>query len=257
MKYRWDDFENDDYEYYDSWGTSKNKQSLGIGAAFGQKRIRFPWPNVLWVKQSLTAIGIATLILTVMAWDNPALIGVQQGLRYLVAEEKSDFTPTLEAFVREGLWLDPYERHVFKEITGQDAKKETTMSIPVSGQFARHYGWIESPVSGKKTFHSGIDIETEVGAPIRAALAGVVIKVEKTVSLGRVIEIDHGNNLTTVYGTLSEILVGKNQMVQQGEIIGKAGSVKNINKGQLHFEVREKNKTIDPLEKITNVKTSI
>ena len=95
---------------------------------------------------------LAVLILSLMTWDSPALVGIQQGLRYLVAEKQSDFTPVLETFVREGLWLDPYERHVFNDMTRTVTKDEEIMSIPVSGQFARKYGWIQSPVSGRKPF---------------------------------------------------------------------------------------------------------
>ena len=127
----------------------------------------------------------------------------------------------------------------------------------VSGHLPENTAGYNHRKSGKKTFHSGIDIETEVGAPIRAALSGIVIHIDYTESLGRVIVIDHGNGLKTVYGTLGEILVEENEFVQQGEIIGKAGTLRNANRGQLHFEVRENNKTVDPLEKITNVKTSI
>jgi murein DD-endopeptidase MepM/ murein hydrolase activator NlpD len=257
LKYRWGDVEREDYDYYSSWDNLKGKQSFGLGAAFGHKKIQLPVIKTLWVKQTIVAVMLAVLILSLMTWDSPALVGIQQGLRYLVAEKQSDFTPVLETFVREGLWLDPYERHVFNDMTRTVTKDEEIMSIPVSGQFARKYGWIQSPVSGKKTFHSGIDIETEVSAPIRAALSGIVIHIDYTESLGRVIVIDHGNGLKTVYGTLGEILVEENEFVQQGEIIGKAGTLRNANRGQLHFEVRENNKTVDPLEKITNVKTSI
>jgi murein DD-endopeptidase MepM/ murein hydrolase activator NlpD len=255
LKYRWGDAGKEDYDYQNSWDTYKKKQSIGLGAAFGQRRFQLPVINTLWLKQTLVTIILGIVLLSVMAWDSPALIGVQQNLRYLIAEERSDYTPVLETFVREGLWLDPYERHVFNSLTRLET--EDVMSIPVSGQFARGYGWIESPVSGNRTFHSGIDIETEVSALVRAALTGVVVKIDYTDSLGRVILLDHGNGLTTLYGTLGEILVEVDQKVQQGEIIAKTGTLKSANRGQLHFEVRVNNKPIDPLEKITNVKTRI
>lgn len=257
LKYKWGDVEREDYDYYNNWDMPKGRPSLGLGAAFGQKRLQLPVIKTLWVKQTIVAIILAVAILSVMALDSPVLIGFQQGLRYLVAEEHSDFTPVLETFVREGLWLDPYERHVFNDFSDSRTRSEEAMSIPVSGQFSRKFGWIESPVSGNKTFHSGIDIETELSAPVRAALTGVVVKVDHTDKLGRIIVLDHGNGLTTLYGTLGEILVEEKQTVLQGEIIGKAGTLKNASRGQLHFEVRENNKAVDPLERIANVKTSI
>ena len=255
MKYKWGAAERDDGDNYNTWDTFKKRNSPGLGAAFSQRRLKLPVINSLWIKQSIATVMLGAVLLAVMAWDRPALISIQQGIRYLVAEDHSDYTPVLEAFVRDGVWLDPYERHVFNDLTNKSS--EDVMSIPVSGKFARPYGWIESPVSGNKSFHSGIDIETELRAPVRAALPGVVVKTGHSDNLGRIIVLDHGNGLSTLYGTLGEVLVEKGQNVLQGEIIAKTGTLKNDNRGQLHFEVREHNKAIDPLEKITSVKTSI
>jgi len=256
LKYKWGELDRENNDYYNRWELPGGRQWLGLGAAFGPKRFRLPVVDILWVKQAVGAIILAVVILAFLAWDSPALRGVQERLRYLVAEERSDMTPALETLVREGLWLDPYERQVFKDSTGSVSKAEEIMSIPVSGQFSRKFGWIES-ISGNKAFHSGIDIETELNAPIRAALTGVVAKVDSSDKLGRFIVLDHGDGLTTVYGTLGEILVEENQAVKQGQIIAKAGKLKDTGRGQLHFEVRENNKAVDPLEKIANVKTSI
>lgn len=257
MKDSWKDFEREDWREQDTWSFDRYKP-MNLGEAFGNRRFFLPFKDLGWLQQLLAAIVLFFGLLAFLSWDNPAVVGVQQGVRHLLVEESSDYTPVLEAMVRDGLWLDPYERHVFNaENPAKTKAKEQAMSIPVSGKNVRQFGWIQSSVTGGKTFHSGIDIETELGAPVRAALDGVVTKIETTEKLGRTIEIDHGNGITTLYGTLGEILVEEGAEVRQGEIIAKTGKMANSNKGQLHFEVRERGKAVDPVQKITNVRTSI
>lgn len=256
MKEAWREYERE--EWKDNFETDKYKPMTLAEAYGGSNKFERAFGEMRWLKQLAGAVALFLLTVGLLSWDNPKAITLQQGLKYLLVEEKSDFTPTLEALVREGIWLDPYERQVYQENAGSsESAQQPVMSIPVSGKFARNYGWVQSSITGTKTFHEGIDIETEAGAPVRAALDGQVITVDETQSLGRVIEIQHQNGLSTVYGTMGEILVQVGQSVRQGEIIGKTGKIKSTGKGQLHFEVRENGKAIDPLEKITNVRTSI
>ncbi|WP_227767611.1 M23 family metallopeptidase [Zhaonella formicivorans] len=254
MKDPWKDFDKDNWK--DSWDLDRYKP-LTLGEAYGNKKIGGPFLEFRWLRQAAVAIVLFFVFLVFFTWDSPKAASLQQNIRYLLVEEQSDFTPVLEAMVKDGLWLDTYDREVYEKEVKQVTREKSPMSIPVSGKFARHFGWVESSVTGKKTFHAGIDIETELGAPVRAALDGTVLKVEETRQLGRVVEIDHGNGLTTVYGTLGEILVAEKQQVKQGEIIAKTGTIIKSKKGQLHFEIREKGKAVDPLTKITDVRTSI
>lgn len=257
MKDNWRDFGREDWKGLDSWNFERYKPG-NIKDAFGYHHIFIPYKRWGWLAQVMAAVILFFAFVAFFSWDNPHVLGVQQSVRYYLVENNSDYTPVLEAMVRDGLWLDSYERHVFNaQKPDKKRAKDTTMAIPVSGKNVRQFGWLQSSITGDKVFHSGIDIETELGAPVRAALDGVVVKVETTEKLGRTIEIDHGQGLTTLYGTLGEILVEEGMEVRQGEIIGKTGQVANSNKGRLHFEVREKGRAVDPLEKITNVRTSI
>ncbi|HHX51296.1 MAG TPA: M23 family metallopeptidase [Clostridia bacterium] len=183
---------------------------------------------------------------------------VQETIRYVLCAEESDLTPVIEAMARQGLWLDSVDRQVFQREGGRiPGSSHEPLAIPASGKYVRGFGEIESPVDGTRVFHSGIDILTETGAPVRATLDGKVTGVCSDPVLGRTVEIQHDDGLTTVYGNLGEILVEKNQRVRQGEIIGKAGEPTSGHGGNLHFEVRENGKPVDPLAKMATVRTSI
>lgn len=87
--------------------------------------------------------------------------------------------------------------------------------------------------------HTGIDLVAIKGTEILACAPGVVVFSEHKSSYGKLILIDHGNNLLTYYAHCSEICVNEGQKVNAGDIIAKVGATGNTTGPQLHFEVRE------------------
>ena len=91
--------------------------------------------------------------------------------------------------------------------------------------------------------HNGIDFRASLGAPIKAAQAGVIKGVGDTdrncngVSYGKWVLIEHPNNLTTLYAHLSLIKVSAGQNVETGEIIGYNGETGYTTGPHLHFTV--------------------
>ncbi len=104
---------------------------------------------------------------------------------------------------------------------------------PVKGTIVRNfniYGGIRNP---------GIDIRVKPGTPVKASQDGVVVFVGDGVgSYGKVIILDHGRGLKTVYGYLDRIIVKKGDWVEKGEIIGYSGYDSITLEPMLHFEVR-------------------
>ena len=86
--------------------------------------------------------------------------------------------------------------------------------------------------------HNGIDIGASMGDPIYAAMDGKVICAEWEDGYGKVIKIDHGVGIETVYGHCSSIDVNVGQTVKRGEKIGLVGSTGNSTGPHVHFEVR-------------------
>ena len=117
---------------------------------------------------------------------------------------------------------------------------------PLRGKLARTFGWYD----GRP--HTGIDINGRLGAPVRAAASGTVIYSAPMRGYGNVIILDHGDGFFSVYGNLLENLVRKGpparpRRVTRGLVIGKVGATVEGPTPHLHFEIRQKNKAINPL----------
>lgn len=110
------------------------------------------------------------------------------------------------------------------------------------------YGYRIHPVTGKLTFHSGIDIGAAGGAPTVATADGKVTISVYSSSYGNYVEIDHGGGIRTRYAHLSRRLCKVGDTVTQGETIGLVGSTGNSTGNHCHFEVRIKGTTYDPMQ---------
>ena len=96
--------------------------------------------------------------------------------------------------------------------------------------------------------NSGIDYTADKEFDVVSVLKGTVVNVKQDEVLGNVVEIKHENNLVTTYQSLSEVNVKKDDLVTQGQIIGKSGTNK-IDKdmgNHLHFEVYSNGQVVDP-----------
>jgi murein DD-endopeptidase MepM/ murein hydrolase activator NlpD len=91
-----------------------------------------------------------------------------------------------------------------------------------------------------------MDIDGEKGDPIVAPGNGVIIKAGWQGGYGYMIEIDHGNGLTTRYGHLSKIEVEIGESVQRGQLIGLIGSTGRSTGPHLHYELRINDKPVNP-----------
>lgn len=112
-------------------------------------------------------------------------------------------------------------------------------SLPVAAQWnASAYGWRMDPFTGERAMHEGVDFVAAAGTSVQAAAAGVVVGAEFHPQYGNLIEIDHGNELTTRYAHASKLLVKTGQFVKRGQKIAEVGSTGRSTGPHLHFEVR-------------------
>ena len=118
---------------------------------------------------------------------------------------------------------------------------------PVVGRLESGVGGRHNPFTGRGwEYHEGQDIVVPYGTPVVAAGSGKVIAAGVQHGYGNVIYLDHGGELTTRYGHLSEIDVVIGQEVIRGEVIGKVGSTGRSTGPHLHYEVRIKNQPVNP-----------
>lgn len=112
------------------------------------------------------------------------------------------------------------------------------------------------PVDGRLTgrfamrdgrLHEGIDLAQAAGTPVRPARAGVVVLASERPGYGRVVVVDHGGDLATVYAHLDRIDVAAGQPVADDAVLGTVGTSGRAFGAHLHFEVRLGGTAVDPL----------
>jgi murein DD-endopeptidase MepM/ murein hydrolase activator NlpD len=123
----------------------------------------------------------------------------------------------------------------------------TAFALPLRGPLTSRFGLRVHPLFGRRHFHAGVDIAAPRGTPVRAADEGTVLYAGWYGGYGKLVVIDHGQSVSTLYGHLSEILVTAGQRVARNHLIGKVGSTGYSTGPHLHFEVRRNGKPIDPL----------
>jgi len=134
-----------------------------------------------------------------------------------------------------------------QELLARKARMESTPSIwPVSGEVTSRFGWRNSPFGGGGDWHPGLDIANSSGTAIVATADGEVIQSEWYGGYGNMIQIDHGNGITTVYGHNSYNVVHAGQVVKKGQVIAHLGSTGYSTGPHLHYEVRVNGTAVNP-----------
>jgi murein DD-endopeptidase MepM/ murein hydrolase activator NlpD len=112
--------------------------------------------------------------------------------------------------------------------------------LPIRGEVSRGYSFAP--------WHLGLDIMADRNTPVLAARNGRVVQSGWDRSgYGRMVWIDHGDGLRTLYAHLNQPLVKEGQTVEQGQLIALSGNTGNSTGPHLHFEVSLHGKKLDPL----------
>jgi murein DD-endopeptidase MepM/ murein hydrolase activator NlpD len=119
---------------------------------------------------------------------------------------------------------------------------------PVVGEveFTSSFGVRTDPFLGRPAMHTGLDFRAQMGDPVRATANGKVASAGWAGGYGRMVEIDHGNGLSTRYGHLSEIDVKVGDVVKIGQVVGEVGSTGRSTGPHLHYETRIDGEAVDP-----------
>ncbi|VIO79016.1 Murein DD-endopeptidase MepM [Bradyrhizobium ivorense] len=119
---------------------------------------------------------------------------------------------------------------------------------PVVGEveFTSGFGVRTDPFLGRPAMHTGLDFRAAQGDPVRVTANGKVVSAGWAGGYGRMVEVDHGNGLSTRYGHLSEIGVKVGEYVRIGQVIGAVGSTGRSTGPHLHYETRIDGEAVDP-----------
>lgn len=121
-------------------------------------------------------------------------------------------------------------------------RRSGTFQMPVQGNIISKYG-----AKNDGAHNDGLNIQAAKGTAVRASENGVVVYADnKIAGYGNLILIRHEGGYITAYAHLDKALAKRGQVVQQGETIGTVGKSGSVDKPQLHFEIRQGTKALDP-----------
>jgi murein DD-endopeptidase MepM/ murein hydrolase activator NlpD len=134
--------------------------------------------------------------------------------------------------------IDKYNRTLLAVLVRKPIVGEVDMSSP--------FGMRMDPFVRGPAIHTGIDLRGDTGDPVRATANGRVTVASWQGGYGKMVEIDHGNGLSTRYGHMSVIDVKVGDQVRIGQTIGKIGSTGRSTGPHLHYETRINDEAVDP-----------
>ena len=117
---------------------------------------------------------------------------------------------------------------------------------PARGVFTSGYGIRRHPIFRIRRMHTGQDIAAPYGTPVQAASDGRVIYTGWFGGYGKIVVVDHGDGVSTLYAHLSKILTRSGARLRRGEVVGRIGSTGYSTGPHVHFEVRVNGRPIDP-----------
>ncbi|MEZ5500561.1 MAG: peptidoglycan DD-metalloendopeptidase family protein [Steroidobacteraceae bacterium] len=209
--------------------------------------------------------SIALAMADIFAWDIDFVLDIRPGDSFSVVYEElqqdgkyvKDGAVIAASFTNRGReyravrYVDPEGNTQYYSPDGKSMRKAFLRAplkfTRVSSRFnpnRRH------PVLNRIRAHKGVDYAAPTGTPVRASGDGRVRFVGVRGGYGRVVELDHGHGIVTVYAHLSRFArgLGSGRKVAQGELVGYVGMTGLANGPHLHYEYRVNGRHRDPLK---------
>lgn len=127
-------------------------------------------------------------------------------------------------------------------------KSSRSYRWPVMGRINSPFGWRRHPITRRRDFHTGLDIKAASGTAIRSAREGNVVYSGWMGGYGKVVVVEHSGGQSTLYAHCSSLLVRQGTNVSVGQNIARVGSSGRTTGPHLHFEVRNGNSPVNPLQ---------
>ncbi len=114
---------------------------------------------------------------------------------------------------------------------------------PVNGRIITGFGQ-----RNDGTHNDGINMSVPQGTAVHAAESGVVAYAGSELKgYGNLVLLRHDNGWVTAYAHNDELTVKRGDKVQRGQVIAKAGRTGSVDQPQVHFELRQGSKPVDPV----------
>lgn len=127
-------------------------------------------------------------------------------------------------------------------------------NMPVRrGYVTSRYGYRTDPFTGRTAFHAGIDFAGPEGTDVFAVAPGIVTFAGVKSGYGNVVEINHGDGMTTRYAHARSLAVKVGDMVTKDQLVAYMGSTGRSSGPHLHYEVMRNGTQVDPASYIAHV----
>lgn len=179
-----------------------------------------------------------TSIQMVLSGDDGSAIKVQPDsvknnydtIQFNLSEEEKAFRAAMEEQERFNLSVNPKPK---------ENNEYYHFFSPVEGIVSRSFD--------EKSRHFGTDIVAKANAKVSTVLDGVVVFTDWTVKTGYVIQVQHANNLISIYKHNSTLLKKQGDYVRAGEVIAIVGNTGEETTGpHLHFELWRAGNPLNP-----------
>ena len=124
-------------------------------------------------------------------------------------------------------------------------RRQGKLKWPVAGRVVRGYGVKVDPTYGTKTKNLGIDIACARDTRVKAVASGRVSYADRFMGYGKMVIVEHGEGLHSIYSRLRDIAVSVGAQVREGDALAFAGDT-------LHLEIRKQGKSVDPEKWLVN-----
>lgn len=113
--------------------------------------------------------------------------------------------------------------------------------------FSSYFGWRNSPFTGQRSFHNGIDMAASRGTYIYPALSGVVTTVSYDTVYGNYVIVTHHSGYKTLYAHMSEVLTSRGRSVTTDTRLGRVGNTGMSTGDHLHFTIFKNGTAVNPV----------
>lgn len=135
----------------------------------------------------------------------------------------------------------------------REIARATPSLFPLAGWISSGFGYRRHPYDGRYLFHRGVDIVAEPGTPVRAPGDGMIVYSGRRRGYGKVIIIDHGLGIRTLFAHCSRLFRTKGMRVKRGDTLAEVGSTGRTTGPHLHYEIRKNRKAVNPVTFFSSV----
>ena len=244
-----------DYAHLEKQAHERDVQAASLGslasevsALYGLTAGKLALPSLHGKTKPVAALANAPLKTTASFSNDTYYKSVDAFYALRSTAMDGDFTHMLSGSPTLGRMSNPLmPGHDLASLGGDDSAYVPTL-WPITGPITSSFGEREDPIAGngEGEFHPGIDISGPMGTPIHATADGVVASADVVNGYGRMVAIDHGHGVQTLYGHMSGFAVTAGESVSRGQVIGYIGHSGRTTGNHVHYEVRIRNAPVNP-----------